>query len=181
MDKQAYARALRAIGQHLEELRPDYVEITQKGQDLIARGRCPASSLDGKPDVRSPWIQRLWEKMFHRDSDAASVPFIRRYSPEEIDRLDQSKRGQRAGAAATPDIHSLGEMLRTIGRLIDAEGGRLIRLSRDAQTVTFEYRDAQGAVGKKQLSSLQLLQEAAAVLHQAREQPTNLRTKEGQG
>jgi hypothetical protein len=176
MDKQYYARALRAIGQHLEELRPEYVEITQRGKDLIARGRCPARSLDGKPDIRSPLIQRFWEKMFPRDSNAAAakgqeptVPFMRRYSPQDIDRLDQSKQAARTGPAVTPDIHSLGEMLRTIGRLIDAEGGRLIKLSRDSQMVTFEYWDAQGKRGKKQLSSLQLLQDAAAILHQARE------------
>jgi len=176
MDKQYYARALRAIGQDLEELRPEYVEIKQRGKDFIARGRCPASTLDGRPDVRSPLIQRLWEKMLHRDPNAASpkgqeptVPFVRRYSPEDIDRLDESKHANRNGLVATPDIHSLGEMLRTIGRLIDAEGGRLIKLSRDLQTVTFEYRDPQGASAKKQLSNLQLLQDAAAILHGARE------------
>ena len=176
MDKQYYARALRAIGQDLEELRPEYVEIKQKGKDFIVQGRCRASSLDGKTDVRSPLIKRLWEKTFRRDSNVASpkaqeetVPFVRKYSPHDIDRLDQSKQAQRTGLVATPDIHSLGEMLRTIGRLIDAEGGRLIKLFRDLQTVTFEYRDAQGAREKKQLSSLQLLQDAAAILHGARE------------
>jgi hypothetical protein len=177
MDKQYGARALRAIGQDLEELRPEYVEIKQKGKDFIARGRCRASSLDGKTDLgRSPLIKRLWEKILHRDFNAVSrkaqeraVPFVRKYSPHDIDRLDESQRAKRTGLVATPDIHSLGEMFRTIGRLIDAEGGRLIKLSRDLQTVTFKYRDAEGAKIKKQLSNLQLLQEAAAILHRARE------------
>jgi tetratricopeptide (TPR) repeat protein len=177
MDKQDYARVLRSIGQDLEELRPEYVEIKQKGKDFIARGRCRASSLDVKTDARSsPLIERLWERMLQRDSKAASpkaqertVPFVRRYSPHDNDRLDQSKHAHRTGLFATPDIHGLGEMLRTIGRLIDAEGGRLIKLSRDLQTVTFEYRDAQGVRRKKQLSSLQLLQDAAVILHGARD------------
>jgi len=177
MDRQDYARVLRAIGQDLEELRPESVAIKHKRKNFIVRGRCRATSLAGKADaVRLPLIERLWEKIRRRDSDATApeaqdrtVSFLRRYTRDDIDRLDQSKQSQRTAPTANPDVHSLGEMLRTIGRIIDAEGGRLIELSRDSQTVTFEYRDAQGAKRKKQLSNMQMLQEAAAILHGARE------------
>lgn len=172
MDDHYYTWALRAIGQDLEELSPEYVEIKQKGDDLVARGRYRISDVG-----RSPSIKRLWEKMLQRDSNAASqkrsVSFVRRYSPRDIVELDQLKQTYRTGLVPTPDIEKLGEMLRTIGRLVDAEAGRLIKLSKDLQTVTFEYRDAEGARRKKQLSSLDLLQDAAAILQYWREHPTH--------
>jgi hypothetical protein len=74
----------------------------------------------------------------------ANVPFERIYSPLEIDQIDEIGKQRRFGAGKIPDIRSLAEILRTIGRLVDGQAGQLVKIYKDARRIVFEFTDNQG-------------------------------------
>lgn len=154
------SRALRAIGQDLAELFPERVEIEPLDEDFVVRGQCAKSRLEAK----APKPERMsFKELLTRDitlrpqeTKSASVPFTRAYTPEDIARLDEAGISRRSSVKKMPDIRDLGETLRTVGRLIEAEQGRLIRISKDLHRVSFEYVNGGGATCKQDISSMDL-------------------------
>ena len=70
--------------------------------------------------------------------------------------MDESGAKRRNETDKVPDIYSLGEMLRMVGRIVDSEGRRLLKLSKDMNGVAFEYEDGAGQKHKREFSKLQL-------------------------
>jgi len=60
-------------------------------------------------------------------------------TPADIDRLEREGRSRRRNPNLTPDIHSVSQMLRVVGALVDHKNGRLLQLTKEDQTMTFEY------------------------------------------
>ena len=60
------------------------------------------------------------------------------------------------GSNDLPEIYSLGERLRIIGRLVRAKDGHLIHLTKTLTNVTFRYRDADGVVQSEDYSAEEL-------------------------
>jgi hypothetical protein len=92
------------------------------------------------------------------EPDLEFVPFSRSYTIEEIQRLDSEATQRRGDSHGMPDIYSLGERLRTIGKVIDAENGRVVRIFKDLHHVVFEYRSEDGRTRKEQLDNTELYQ-----------------------
>jgi hypothetical protein len=159
-----HARALRAIGQDLGTLFPQSLEITLHGMDFHVTGRYLPRDLAGK---RAQGNRQLLDKLrskFLRDQSTVppvensteSIGFDRIYMPADIDRMDETGANGRNKIDKVPDIYSLGEMLRMVGRIVDSQGRRLVKLSRDTYGVTFEYEDGAGQTQKREFSNLQL-------------------------
>jgi hypothetical protein len=70
--------------------------------------------------------------------------------------LDESGIRHRAGLKKVPDIRSLGEILRTVGRLIDGENGRLIRFMKDRRRIVFDYEKNDGTRCNQEGTSMEL-------------------------
>ena len=79
-----------------------------------------------------------------RQAKPATVPFERTYSPEDVNQIDEIGMRRRFGVGKIPDIRSLAEMLRTIGRLVDGQAGKLTKIHKDAHRIVFEYIDGAG-------------------------------------
>ena len=60
--------------------------------------------------------------------------------PKDLDRLEHQ--GQTLGSPweDAPDLHSLPQILWTVGTYVDQKAGRLLRVSKHNQTVTIGYR-----------------------------------------
>lgn len=148
----AFARALRTIGQDLSSLFPETLEIQLRSESFIARGQCAKTRLDAKlPSPQNKGLKARWADILTRDVStltrqvpSATVEFSQTYAPEDIDRLDKIGISRRSGASRMPNIRSLGEMLRTIGRLVDGQEGQLVKVYKDAERVVFEYTDRDG-------------------------------------
>jgi hypothetical protein len=161
---QFHARALRAIGQDLSDLFPESLEITLHGNNFLVNGRYVPRSADGKGSQKSiDLLDKLRQKFLReqpiapaRERATEPVNFNRTYTPADIDRIDESGAGRRSNTENVPDIYSLGEILRMVGRIVDSGGGRLVELSRDKYGVTFESEDSNGRLQKSEFSSLQL-------------------------
>ncbi|MGH7767210.1 MAG: hypothetical protein ACREQP_07120 [Candidatus Binatia bacterium] len=124
-----YQVALRCIGQDLTAVLLEHLEITVQDREFIAEGR-----LIG----------------------AGGEALARRYTPEKIKELDELGDLRKTGVDATPDASSLCESLRTVGRMVDSKRGRLVRLIKEQNIITFVYEDENGQAHREELYSLSI-------------------------
>jgi hypothetical protein len=81
--------------------------------------------------------------------------FVRRYSAEEIERLDQMYGARRSpGTRKRPDNYSLAERLRTMGGIVKAKNGRLKRVCKTADQFVAEYWDVDGKLRSAKLTTV---------------------------
>ena len=159
-----YARALRAIGQDLADLFPETIEIELRGENFVARGQCSKDRLDAKQaKPQRKGLKELCADMLARDvstltrqAKSSIIPFSRTYAPEDINQIDEIGMSRRFGVGRIPDIRSLGEVLRTIGRLVDGQKGKLVKIYKDARRIVFEYTDRDGKSRNEMMSSADL-------------------------
>ena len=160
-----YARALRVIGQDLARLVPENLAIVHQGDELVAQGLCSKSRME-ELNASGAWVgvKKLVDKVADiirvpsYEPDLEFVPFSRSYTAEEIQRLDGEGTQRRGDDSGMPDIYSLGERLRTIGKVIDAQNGHVVRIFKDLHHVVFEYRSEDGETRKEQLDNTELYQ-----------------------
>jgi len=155
---------LRAIGQDVATLFPEKLEIKFQDGNFIVRGQCLRNRFEVSqrtPQGKSFTASCL--EVLSRDLTELKPPelptkvdFGRIYTPEEIKRIDEMAISRRFTVGKLPDIRSLGEILHTIGRLIDGQESLLIQLSRDLRRVDFEYRVQDGTSHKETMSNLEL-------------------------
>lgn len=112
-----YQVALRCIGQDLTPIMLESLDITVEDKDFVAHGRRIGSG---------------------------GEPLMRRYKPEDIKRLDELGATRKTGIQKTPDASSLPEALRAVGRVVDGKKGRLVKLSKEQNKITFVYQDESG-------------------------------------
>ena len=157
-----YARALRAIGQDLANLFPQQLEIECRGESFEVRARCDRKRLESKnPQARKKglgaFIGRVANYRLDKRAEVSDVvTYARTYNPDDINRLDQSGVDRRTQTGKTPDIYNLGETLRTIGRIVDTNGSRLVSIFKDRRRVAVEYTDRKGAKCRAEMTSSEL-------------------------
>ena len=82
--------------------------------------------------------------------------FTRKYTLDNINRVDEMNLPTRTNKEGKPDIYSLGERLRTVGRIVDDCGGTLIRIVKDSNSMKFEYQDQDGNDHREEYTNLAL-------------------------
>ena len=160
-----YAHALRVIGQDLARLVPENIAIELHGDNFVAHGLCAKNRMEDKD---SPLSLCAVKKFFTRmagmlrppshEPDLEFVPFTRTYKISDLQHLDESATAHRGNPEGMPDIYTLGERLRTIGKVIDGHNGRVIRIFKDLHQIVFEYQDGNGQSRKEELNNTQLYQ-----------------------
>lgn len=160
-----HARALRVIGQDLAALVPESVTIELRDEAFVAQGLCTKSRIDDANPSSLMSLKKAFGKMAAaiirppmREPELEFVPFSRTYNADDINRLDRQATQHRGRADAIPDIYTLGERLRTIGKVIDAHDGRIVKIFKDLHRVVFEYLDADGRSCKEELNNTELYQ-----------------------
>jgi hypothetical protein len=67
-------------------------------------------------EIERPYLQEIlvWNRIMHHNSNSDAdqprsllVPFVRTYTPEDINRLDKFEISRRTGRDRTPDLYSL--------------------------------------------------------------------------
>ncbi|MGH7854674.1 MAG: hypothetical protein ACREP3_14605 [Candidatus Binatia bacterium] len=160
-----YARALRVIGQDLARLVPENLAIELDGDKFVANGLC-AKSRVAEQNSTTAWlgVKKLIDKVSdivrvpNHEPDLEFVPFSRVYNISDINRLDEQGTNYRGDDSGMPDIYSLAERLRTIGKVIDAQNGRIVKIFKDLHQIIFEYQDTDGKSRKEELSNTELYQ-----------------------
>jgi len=157
-----YARSLRAIGHDLTKLYPEDLEIQLNATEFLASG----VGLTQPPQERvehGSFIKKGWNRLTGKGSKS-SLPvvsrrgecFTRKYTLDDINRLDEIGLPGRTNNDGKPDIYSLDERLRTVGRIVDACKGTLVRVVQDRNSIKFEYRDQNGHDHREEYTNLAL-------------------------
>jgi hypothetical protein len=145
--------ALRAIGQDLADILPNYLEIEFTGQFYIARGQGKpggSSAVKKKGSVRKFLSKLRRDERKGKPPAQKDVPFERTYPLGKIHLLGEHGKSRRRNSSLPPDINILGERLRAVGKMIETKGGQLIRLTMDDYRVAFKYRDAKGEIHEEE-------------------------------
>ena len=105
-------------------------------------------------------LSKVWRALIRRDPGTdlvdwqlKSIPFNRTYSQDDFSHSDEHHFTKRKSAADLPDIYSLGERLRIVGRLVNAKGGELVHLTKTLNSVSFQYRDKDGVLQSEEYSA----------------------------
>jgi hypothetical protein len=141
-DQTVYALLLRPVGQLLEALRIESFSLSVENEDLVVRDKTP-----GRKQItpRERALLAEWQVTHTRPQDKegalklASGILEWRMTPADIDRLEREGQSRRRNPNLTPDIHSVSQMLRVVGALVDHKNGRLLQLTKEDQRLTFEY------------------------------------------
>lgn len=156
------AAALRVIGQEVADLLPLTLEIEVKQDSFVITGTGLPEPMQAESAARRV-LRQVWHALIRRDPGAdivdwqlKSVPFTRTYSLADLGRSDQRQVSNRTATAGLPEIYSLGERLRIVGRMVQAKGGELIRLSKTLNSVSFEYRGPDRAIHREEHSAEEL-------------------------
>jgi hypothetical protein len=152
-----YAQPLRAIGQALETLNIQSFEMEPVGDDFFVRGNVPVTS----PQLR----QTIWgnfpsENGEKREDNATELkvdsPVELLYELKDIERLEEEGRSRRINPHGTANPTSLSQVLRCIGAYLNQKRARLLKLSREAESVLVEYETSLGTNMKEMLSASEL-------------------------
>ena len=143
-----YEVALRAVGQDLAALLFESLEIKVEDKILVARGRCISHAAEGIPESTVGFARKAWQSLTGKgareNKEPLLEPFVRKYSPEDINRLDELGKTRQTSAPKTPDLSLLAEALRTVGRTVDYKGGSLVKLTKGERSIAFVYEDVSG-------------------------------------
>lgn len=157
-----YARSLRAIGQDLAGLVVESLAIEVDGDEFIVNGLCSKAKSKPLDEKRArTGVKKLVDNVTDiiyrpdRGPEWETVPFSRTYDRNNIGRLDDEGSKHRGNHSDMPDIYTLGERLRTIGKIIDAQNGGFVKIFKHLNRIIFEFRDPDGEGCNQKLSNIE--------------------------
>jgi hypothetical protein len=147
----SYDRPLRVIGQEVSGFSPECLEIALTADVFVVRVASLAKDLysSGPPNSLMHW-RELAEMNPETDGGHTSRRWFERlYTPEDIEKLDKEWAKRRGDVDTTPElwcfpnVWNFAELLRTVARYIDVEGGRLLKITTDTDTLRLylQYKD----------------------------------------
>ena len=153
-EAQGYEQLLRAVGQALEKDNLQDFELTPAANGFHIRSSA-ASLLE--PGVVEPPANRdrplLIKLPNHNDVDekvplvteSAKAPVEIQFTMQDIQKLEIDGRARRVDAHSMANAASLSQVLRCLGAYLNQKRARLLRLSRDRETVSLEYETSLGS------------------------------------
>jgi hypothetical protein len=134
----SYARWLRVIGQELSRLQFVCFEIEIEDNAFLIRRDASSKGKPGQP------ARKNWSSLLGANRKETSEGDVICYTLDDLEELDTKRMATRRGAGGTPDVHSLGEALRTVGRFVDARGGRLLKVRKEPRRILIRYSQMDG-------------------------------------
>lgn len=153
-----YAQPLRAIGQALETLNIQSFELEPVGDDFFVRGNIAVTSADLRRTIWGKTRSENGEKGADGNATELKVdsPVELLYELKDIERLEEQGRSKRINPHGTANPTSLSQVLRCIGAYLNQKRARLLKLSREAESVVVEYETSLGTNMKEMLSASEL-------------------------
>jgi hypothetical protein len=109
--------------------------LTMDGDAVVIRGR---KHRDQPVDKLSP--RGFWQRF--RSSQPAEIKEQEtvelRYTPEQLSHMDEEGRSKR-GDLTSANAHSVSQVVRAVGALVDQKQARLLSVRKDEQTIEIEY------------------------------------------
>lgn len=156
-----YAQPLRSIGQALEILNVQHFEIEPLDDDFFVRCSARLSGDSSTSQCSPDELVAIWGTLPASDDirqsygdgpEGVSSPIELRYTVEDIKRLEEAGRARRGKAEKTAEATSLSQILRCIGGYLSQKRARLLKISRDNDTVVINYETSMGSQLKEALA-----------------------------
>jgi hypothetical protein len=152
-----YSRHLRAIGQDLEKLRLTRFNLECTGPSYLVWTRGDAASVKTSRSLLSnPLLRNLWKNRSAPRSqgkeESVALPSRRRvtrycYTQRHIDAIELAARTRRQLRSGSADGHSLSQLLRSAGCLIEQRNQKLLGIAWQETSVSIVYEDVGGRRG----------------------------------
>src|SRR5262245_36355674 len=149
-----HAQLLRAIGQALEVLEFGSFTMEFTDQDFLVRGSAVTSAEQEEARaIRERVIKFVWEALPGERAPEAELEFAMstwpaklnlRYTMKDMDRLERQGKAKRQNLAGVPNVASLSQLLRTIGAYVEEKRGRLVKISRNGDSLAIQYDTIRG-------------------------------------
>ncbi|HWO43546.1 MAG TPA: hypothetical protein VNO43_17295 [Candidatus Eisenbacteria bacterium] len=175
MAKPNYASDLRALGQALEILRVERFEIEPDGKSYLVQVTTerPGGRYGFGPNSEKT-LRYIWAGTAAERDDSIDVHLLYamaktldlHYSPEDVARLEQEWRAQRAGLRASADPARLSELLRTAGGYVESKEATLLSMRRHGSAVTIRYQTKSGEDREETLEDVDLYAESLHMISQ---------------
>lgn len=138
-----YAQILRTIGQMLEALEIQSFELRIEAGDFMVSSDEPRQR---RKSPRASSLRVFWQRLCGKKTGSkfsnkpSSGVLELHYTAADITRADSEGRSKREAAVRAPEPHSLSQILRAVGGFVDQQGGQLLTVRKQNQTVDFEYK-----------------------------------------
>ena len=143
LEAQSYATLLRPIGQMLEDLRIESFAVRPDRDGFVIRDKT-------RKRAQLTRKERAFLAELHLNHTAsldkedafqlASGVFEWHVTESDLERFERTGREKRRTAEQTPNSHSVSQVLRVIGTILDQKRGQMFYVSKDDQVVTVEYK-----------------------------------------
>ena len=142
-----YAGLLRPIGQSLDNLRIESFTVVSDDDGFIVRDKTRnRSQLTPREKAFLSELSAGYSASKAKQSALrlASGVFEWHLTNADIERLEMAGRERRRDTEQTPDAHSISQILRIVGEMVDQKRGRLISVSKVESLVTVEFLTTTG-------------------------------------
>lgn len=140
--QQTYATLLRPIGQMLERLRIESFAVLPDRNGFVVRDKT-RNRAQLTPRERAFLAElHLGHSASLDKEDAlrlAEGVFEWHVTERDIERFEREGSKRRHGVEQAPDSHSVSQVLRVIGTMLDQKHGKLSYVSKDEQIIILEY------------------------------------------
>jgi len=152
-DAQGYEQLLRAVGQALEKARLQSFELTPLRNGFHIRGSAAALVEANLAESTASGVRSLLNKLpNHRDGDekiplapeSVNPPVEIKFTIRDIQQLESEGRARRVDGHSMANAASLSQVLRCLGAYLNQKRARLLKLTRDGETVSLEYETSLG-------------------------------------
>ncbi len=138
-----YAQLLRPVGQARESQRIETFTVTIEGEDVLVEGRKRTELQRESTPLGGFWqIFRGGSKEPALAEQPAWESVVKRYTPADLQAMEEAAQIKRGTGSGTPDAHSPSQILRAVGNFVDQKQGRLLSLSKEDQNIAIEYESA---------------------------------------
>jgi hypothetical protein len=162
-DANEYGQLLRAMGQALEILKFGTFEMEVADQDFVVRGSAVTSSQQEEAQAIRERVRKfVWDALPGVAASPEEIDFAMstwpakldlRYTPKDLDRLQQEGKAKRQTGIAVPDVARLSQLLRTIGAYVEHKQARLVKISRYGGSLAICYETGEGKTREESVSA----------------------------
>lgn len=139
-----YSSLLRPVGQILESLSIDTFTLRVEVAGVSVRGQKPEPRKEpAAPQAIS--LRVVWQSLRGKKQESVAEPkpssgiLELNYTHEDLGRVNDEAKSRRVDAGGRPEAHTLSQLLRAVGGLVDQKQGRLVSVSKEGQEFTVEF------------------------------------------
>jgi len=162
---QGYEKLLRAVGQALERDHLQSFELTPVRNGFHIRGSVAPVAEAGVAEAMASRVRSLLNKLpNHRNGDeetplvseSVTAPVEIQLTFQDIQQLEIDGRARRVDGHSMANAAGSSQVLRCLGAYLNHKRARLLRLTRDARSVSLEYETSLGSQIKEGFSAKDL-------------------------